>query len=281
MKDCPNCGTRYTDDSLQFCLQDGSPLRHSVAAEQDAETIVSRRHGGIREQVDPVAEPGGVYETSPDPRSIPPQRRSRIMPIVIVTALVTLLIFSIGGIAVWLLTHDNQSAARPSGNNPRGQVSPTSPPIAQTATPTPAISPTPANNANTAAAEPVADKSAISRQISDVIGEWESNTESFNIDELIGRYADRVDYYRSGATSRAAVARDKERAFSQFDSIDFRISNVKIDVSDAGDTAIAEFDKEWTFEGERVSEGRVRSQLRFRKVNNRWLITSEKDLKVY
>jgi hypothetical protein len=30
MKYCPNCQTRYTDNTLRFCLQDGAPLAESV-----------------------------------------------------------------------------------------------------------------------------------------------------------------------------------------------------------------------------------------------------------
>jgi hypothetical protein len=97
----------------------------------------------------------------------------------------------------------------------------------------------------------------------------------------MNHYADRVDYFRTDGAGRAVIAQDKERAFSQFDTVNFRISNMDINVSDTGDTATAEFDKEWRFEGDHVSEGRVRSQLKFKKIGGRWLITSEKDLKVY
>ena len=40
MKQCPACRTTYTDDTLQYCLTDGSTL---VLADTEAETIV--RHG--------------------------------------------------------------------------------------------------------------------------------------------------------------------------------------------------------------------------------------------
>jgi len=40
MKQCPACRTTYTDDTLQYCLTDGSTL---IAADTEAETVV--RHG--------------------------------------------------------------------------------------------------------------------------------------------------------------------------------------------------------------------------------------------
>ena len=94
-------------------------------------------------------------------------------------------------------------------------------------------------------------------------------------------YADTVDYYRSGGVPRGAVRQDKLRAFSKYDSVEVTPSNVSVTVDGSGEAAIAEFDKHWLFEGENVYEGRARSQLKFRRINGRWLITSERDLKVY
>jgi len=59
------------------------------------------------------------------------------------------------------------------------------------------------------------------------------------------------------------------------------ISNMTVTVGTAGDTATAVFDKEWTFVGSGTSSGKVRSKLEFRKINGKWLITSERDVKVY
>ncbi len=57
------------------------------------------------------------------------------------------------------------------------------------------------------------------------------------------------------------------------------ISNM--DVSVKGETATATFDKEWTFSGDGSNSGKVRSQLTFRRINGRWLITGERDVRVY
>ncbi|MCA1608339.1 MAG: hypothetical protein LC730_02630, partial [Acidobacteria bacterium] len=65
------------------------------------------------------------------------------------------------------------------------------------------------------------------------------------------------------------------------DSIRMDVSQMKIDIDETGKTAVAEFDKAWVFEGESVSEGKVRSQLKLMKSGDRWLITAEKDLRVY
>jgi len=44
MKQCPTCGTTYTDESLRFCLADGAPLS-VVGSEQP--TVVRQTSGGI------------------------------------------------------------------------------------------------------------------------------------------------------------------------------------------------------------------------------------------
>lgn len=62
MKQCPACRTTYTDDTLQYCLADGSTL---VAADTEAETIV--RHG-VRvdiEQPRSKTQPTQFIPTSP------------------------------------------------------------------------------------------------------------------------------------------------------------------------------------------------------------------------
>ncbi|MEO6588762.1 MAG: hypothetical protein ABIP06_05490, partial [Pyrinomonadaceae bacterium] len=86
----------------------------------------------------------------------------------------------------------------------------------------------------------------------------------------------------AGRVSRERVRADKQRAFAQYDSIKFKISDVKVTPDATGEKATAIFDKEWNFEGaEKYSSGKVRQMLTFSKINGQWLITGEKDLKTY
>ena len=272
MKECPRCRTRYTDDSLQFCLQDGTPLAVVPTGDEETETVGASRHAAEPTVVSPSPS-GYVPPTSP--------RKSRMGLILGLTVLATVIIFSVGGLAAWLLLRGDGKTDRAS-SNVRNQSNSVNTYPTQTPTPSPSPSGTPANSANSNVnTAPPVNKNAASRDVADAIESWKNDTESFDADSLMGHYADRVDYFKTNGASRAMVAQDKERAFSQFDTVNFRISNINVDVSDTGDSATAEFDKEWHFEGEHVSEGKVRSQLKFKKVGGRWLITSEKDLKVY
>jgi hypothetical protein len=119
-------------------------------------------------------------------------------------------------------------------------------------------------------------------EVKDTVDEWKSSSENLDLDGNLDQYADSVDYYTAGRINRARVRADKQRAFDQYDSINFNISNMKVTPDASGKKAIAVFDKQWKFEGEnKYSSGKVQQQLTLSKVGGRWLITGEKDLKTY
>jgi ketosteroid isomerase-like protein len=195
--------------------------------------------------------------------------------VVAATALVTVVVLGLTGLGIWLATRGGRpetsrvNNARPENSTINANTRPIASP-----TPSPSATPTVSPTQNI-------DKARITKDVRDQIDSWVDNTESFDADALMHNYADRVDYFRTGSATKQQIWEDKQRAFEKFDTIRFDISNVKIDVDPSGDTATAEFDKAWVFEGETTSKGKVRSQLRFRNFGGRWLITSEKDLKVY
>ena len=81
--------------------------------------------------------------------------------------------------------------------------------------------------------------------------------------------------------SVAFVRADKLRAFTRYDSINIKLTNISISVDQAGEEATVTLDKEWDFKGNGSSSGKVKQLLKLRKFNGQWLITAEKDLKVY
>ena len=290
MKYCPKCQTSYTDDGLKFCLQDGMLLDEfpdqsspTVAFETDTETVVSPK------RVEPIRfEPPSSYQNDWQPsQSVivqPVAKKSNTTAIVLLTALGTILLLGLGGVGAWLYfnraktevavnvntapvnrpTNSNSSNNRISNND-----SPTPTPT-QTATPTP--QPT---------LKPEQIK-AVTSDVKNVIEGWESASENLDLDGHIGQYADTVDYYKGGRVGIGKVRADKQKAFDQYDSINFSITNIKVTPDASGEKATAVFDKEWTFEGEdKYSAGKVLQQLTLNKINGRWLITGEKDLKTY
>lgn len=275
MKICPNCQTRYTDDSLQFCLQDGTALINdespasmpTVAFNDEQETIVRNRTSG-----------GNQFETQNYPQqqtanheNAPPKSNTALA--IIVTVLAMLLIFAVG-VAGWLYVRNKNGVA--SNQNTQNSAQNSAKPSA-----TPTTKPT-AKPTATATATPNFDVEEVKAEVAKSINNWRAAAESLNLDEYMTRYAPTVDYYNKKQISAGTVRADKEKAFSTYDSMQINLSNMNVTPDATGENATAVFDKEWRFEGaEKVSEGKVQTQLQLKRINGDWKITGEKDLKVY
>lgn len=290
MKHCPSCKTNYADDTLQFCLQDGTQLVDLTADAAAAPTIAySEQETVVRnkppERVVPLGTPNFQVEnwqTNPGGQTADyptAPKRSNTLAAVLLTAAVMLLLF-ITGVGAWLYLRNGREVAvkvntdspanRPSNvNSANNQNSNANSP---TPSPTPVPKPTLDAKQLKAAAE----------DVKDVVDDWKSALENLDMETHLAQYADTVDYYKGGRVGIEKVRADKQRAFQMYDSIDVNIKNLKITPDDSGAKAVAVFDKEWTFEGEeKYSAGKVQQQLTLDKINGRWLITGEKDLKVY
>jgi len=296
MKYCPNCQTTYTDDSLRFCLQDGTQLADvsgmnsemPTVAFDDSETLVSRKPPQQVVRINVPETESQNWQQPEQPRIVAPPpvetKRSKTALTVMATVLGMLLFLGIAGLGAWMLLKsrktevavnvNNAPANRPlnsnSANIKTSNANLTAPAASPTATPIPKPTLKPE------------EIKAVTNDVKEAIDEWKGSSENLDLDGNLNQYADSVDYYAGGRVNRARVRADKQRAFEQFDSINFNISNVKITPDASGEKAIAVFDKEWRFEGEqRYSAGKVRQQLTLGKIDGRWLITGEKDLKTY
>jgi hypothetical protein len=237
----------------------------------EEETVVSERRSP---SVDVAPT---VRDTRPNVVAVP-QRKSKTGLLIFASALGTILLLGILGAAYLIFSRANRQENARSNVNVNVATARTPEP-SPSLTPTATATPVPANaNAN---ANATPDTAEIGREVTKAVAGWQDDTESLDIDALIGRYADNVDYYRNSGVSRDFVRRDKERAFSLYDSVRFEITDMDIKPGPKPDTATAEFDKAWQFDGENHSEGKVRSRLALKKVDGRWLITGERDLKVY
>ncbi|MGI9036478.1 MAG: hypothetical protein ACR2GD_10630, partial [Pyrinomonadaceae bacterium] len=199
------------------------------------------------------------------------------------TALITLLVIG-GGIAGFLFYRNNQKIeTAQNANNKTVNVNfPTfananqKPNANVTVSPSPTVAPSvkPTLNPQEAA--------AVKSDIGNVIADWKNTTESGDLDAHLNNYAETVDYYKAGKVNLARVRADQERAYQAYDNLEVNISDVKITPDETGQKASAIFDKEWNFQNDvKSNSGKVRQQLTFEKIGGRWLITGEKDLKVY
>lgn len=269
MKLCPLCKTQYSDDSLIYCLQDGSML--NGGRDTVEEVTVVRGNGPADPSIWPT-------EVVPQPTS----RSSNTALTVFLTAAGMLLFFSVAGLAGFLYWRSVQPSSDELGSKAvnSNQASDASKSVQSSPTPKPAssrsASPTPANQNASNALDP-----QIRNEISQKLNDWKSDAESMDFDSYMNHYADRVDYYQKSGASLSTVRADKQRAFERYSSIRVQLSNLSFTADRNGTEATAIFDKEWDFEGDGDSSGKVQQMMRFSKVNGEWRITAEKDLKLY
>lgn len=112
MKICPACQTTYTDDSLRFCMKDGTPLnsfQEPPAPEtEDEPTVFAPQHSPKMvvpldepEPETPAAAPPIAPVNQPKPQA--PQRKSNAGILIALGVLGVLALVGIGGFGAWLL----------------------------------------------------------------------------------------------------------------------------------------------------------------------------------
>lgn len=295
MKQCPYCQTKYTDDTLKFCFQDGTPLINLANDETeiptisftDAETLVSpRRVERLDIPVESANPQNQRQDRQPQTAQFEPEaKKSKTFLIIALTALATLLLLG-GAIGTWFyLKKDKAAIVQNTNKSAVNQNTPTTKdnlntevlpsPTAAPKTPFPTATPTatPAPNFN---------PEQVRQEVAEKVDAWQRATESGNVNAITNNYADTVDYYNKKSADLDTIRKDKQRAFNKYHTIAINISNLRVTPDVSGMRAVALFDKEWNFEGdESYSTGKVQTQLQLQKFNGRWLITGEKDLKVY
>ncbi|HEX8733746.1 MAG TPA: hypothetical protein VF721_00350 [Pyrinomonadaceae bacterium] len=281
MKYCPRCQSTYTDDTLQFCLQDGTVLVNA------SEAPTTSAGWSRTEEAPTVVRPTvntPIAVTQPDARQ-PEPKKNRTGLIIFATALVTSLLVG-GGIAAWYLLQNRGTEVAVNvnvNNSPKASNKNSSNANANKANANAAPTPSPANTNSNAAPAPNVDAEQIKTEVSEKVDDWADTLESGNLNTHMSNYADRLDYYyNSRDVSLGTVRGDKQRAFENFDDFHVEIDNLRVTPDASGEKATAVFDKKWEFEGaDHRNKGKAQSQLQLTKINGAWRITGEKDLKVY
>ncbi len=288
MKSCPHCNTQYSDDTLSYCFQDGAALAGYVIPEiptvvlGETETVAARRSSNFGSQSSPSGSSAWAPSQVTQVAGTQPPQRSNTLVAVLVTIFGMLALFVIAGIGA-VLYFRGQPVVTPTVTN----LNSTSGPTVPVTVASPAYSPQPAatrSESATVPSSPVlspADPSQVSREVSQRLFSWKSQAEALDLGSYMSHYASTVDYYRKPGASSAFVRADKQRAFSRYSSISINLSNISVSTDPSGQTATATFDKEWDFQGNGSSSGKVRQLMRLTKANGQWYIAAEKDLRVY
>lgn len=128
MKYCPRCQNRYTDDSLQFCLQDGAGLLEYADSSMMPTQDFSERETVVRQKPDTSGWQSN--RIMHDPLREPEAKKSNTIPAIIITALGMCVIFG-GAFVIWRMLSASDIA-----NNRNKNATPTiTPTINQTPTP--------------------------------------------------------------------------------------------------------------------------------------------------
>ena len=133
---------------------------------------------------------------------------------------------------------------------------------------------------------PVMDQGAESAEyeIRNALEGWAQSTRNRDVDSHLRYYADTLDYYYSRTSVPSSKVReDRIKAFSKFNWLDVRLSNMNVQLDSTGQRATVVFDKTFDFRGDYGAfyNGSVQDQATLTKLGGAWLITGEKELKVY
>jgi hypothetical protein len=282
MKRCPTCLRAYPDETLRFCLEDGTTLVSDAGEPTvsfDARQARTEEMPQTAQTLASEPRPTGrnFYATSQPPKT---QNTALVVGLTIVSVLILL---ALGGVGAWfflrsdktdgtaqtqLNQNQNQNTADTGDTNLKKYTQPNA-----NAAPSPVASASPS---------PV-DVAAVREQVSAVLNGWASASRAHDLDKHLSYYADTLDtYYNASNVSASRVRSDRSRAYKIYTTLDVELSNMKITPDPAGEKATATFDKTWTFEGsEKYSSGSVHQKIWLTKIGGRWRITGEKDLQVY
>lgn len=138
----------------------------------------------------------------------------------------------------------------------------------------------------TLSSAPVVDQSASSAEdeIRNSLEGWAQAARNRDIDGHLQYYADTLDfYYNRTMVPSSKVRDDRTRAFAKFNNINVQLSNINIQLDSTGQRATVTLDKTFDFRGDNNAffNGSVQDQLALTKLGGAWLITGEKELKVY
>jgi ketosteroid isomerase-like protein/predicted nucleic acid-binding Zn ribbon protein len=114
---------------------------------------------------------------------------------------------------------------------------------------------------------------------------WAQTTRNRDLDAHMRYYADTLDYYyKLTLVPSVRVREDRSKAFARFNTLtNVTLNNMTVQLDSTNERATVILDKNFDFKGDNNAfyNGSVQVQLTMTKLAGAWLITGEKELKVY
>lgn len=278
MKYCPSCLNQYTDLTLKFCLQDGTPLAAMPEKKQSTIDTVAFSQPVTAASFLPtsdfrVEQPQNRTQQNIRPESVMTAKRSN-KALIALAVVIPVLTLSVAGVASgWYLLKDRLSAM--SEQNKAQQDDQVA------ADPVPAASVIPET---VKATDPPAstDAESVKAEIANIVEQWKALTENRNADKLSQMYGEKVDYLGKSGTTPSEIRAALQKTFDAYSDIDMEITNLSIAVDPESEAATAIFDNEWDYEASpTLSSGKAHMKLHFQRSGAEWKIVSERQLKIY
>jgi len=312
MKRCPTCQRIYSDETLNFCLEDGAALQSATGnnTAQDETLVLDANEPPPTEILPPGLAPTIRAQKPPttvrqearatkhefQDLATPPVKQRNTSSVVALTVVATILLLTLGGLGAWLLLRDNTSggnlngddlgtdSARKSNTNTGAMNASIPEPTSGNVNTRPGV-PTPIASASpTPQPTPLTgDPSAVRMEVSKALNGWRQTMINPSVDAHMSYYANTLHtYYNARDVGVSRVRANVARAFSTYSTFDVQITNLQIVVDPSGETAVATFDKTFEFRNsEKRYAGSGLNRFWLEKIGGRWLITGEKDLKTY
>jgi hypothetical protein len=248
MKRCPTCQRAYPDDTLRFCLEDGTALVNVSAADSDATLLMDSASGepppteilpmGSAPTVRAYDEGATLRRAKPAatanqqarltfndlPNIATPATKPRnTTSVVAISVVATILLLGLGGLGAWLMLKDKSSSASGnnsnvpamSNNNTPGSKSgnTNTPPVVVStpvSTPTPLMTPasTPISSVTPTPTTQSTDTSAARREVMNALNGWTETMRSADLNGHMSYYASTLHTYYMQSNYSASRVRD-------------------------------------------------------------------------
>lgn len=291
MKHCPRCNRVYTDQTVNFCLSDGTFLLEGPAPvpvekpparrAQEAPTEAMPQAGRTVAPTLP-ATPQAYSRTAYAPASSSsPGKDSRPLLWVVIGVLLA----SVAVLSFFLLqksTDDGRADTRTAAADDTKTANANTPVYATPyATPvlTPSVSQTP-----TATPTPTPNTASATSEVTAVMNAWEESLRRQDLDGNMRLYADRLDaYYQRGGVSRDQVRASRQAIFDRYySSTNVQLSNIRVEVDSSGTRATVTYDNSYNWRGgSKYLVGKSHNSMELMKTGTRWLITGERHINTY